>query len=199
MVKDGGQELDVELKEIDQWFIKITDYAEELNAALDSLDWPENVKTMQKNWIGKSKGATVKFQVTDSQEFIEVFTTRPDTIYGVTFLGISPHHNISKKLAQENQDIKEFIADCSRNKAAEADLSKAEKKGFKTNLSATHPLTGETVPIWIINYVLIDYGSGAIMGVPAHDERDFDFAQKFNEAITQVIQVDESKLCITDN
>ena len=183
---------DVELKEIDQWFIKITDYAEELNTALDDLDWPENVKTMQKNWIGKSKGATVKFQVTDSQELIEVFTTRPDTIYGVTFLGISPHHNISKKLAQENQDIKEFIADCSRNKAAEADLSKAEKKGFKTNLSATHPLTGETVPIWIINYVLIDYGSGAIMGVPAHDERDFDFAQKFNEAITQVIQVDES-------
>ena len=183
---------DVELKEIDQWFIKITDYAEELNTALDDLDWPENVKTMQKNWIGKSKGATVKFQVTDSQEFIEVFTTRPDTIYGVTFLGISPHHNISKKLAQENQDIKEFIAHCSRNKAAEADLSKAEKKGFKTNLSATHPLTGETVPIWIINYVLIDYGSGAIMGVPAHDERDFDFAQKFNEAITQVIQVDES-------
>ena len=183
---------DVELKEIDQWFIKITDYAEELNTALDDLDWPENVKTMQKNWIGKSKGATVKFQVTDSQEFIEVFTTRPDTIYGVTFLGISPHHNISKKLAQDNQDIKEFIADCSRNKAAEADLSKAEKKGFKTNLSATHPLTGETVPIWIINYVLIDYGSGAIMGVPAHDERDFDFAQKFNEAITQVIQVDES-------
>ena len=182
----------VELKEIDQWFIKITNYAEELNNALDDLDWPENVKTMQKNWIGKSKGATVKFQVTDSKEFIEVFTTRPDTIYGVTFLGISPHHNISKKLAQENQDIKEFIADCSRNKAAEADLSKAEKKGFKTNLSATHPLTGETVPIWIINYVLIDYGSGAIMGVPAHDERDFDFAQKFNEAITQVIQVDES-------
>ena len=183
---------DVELKEIDQWFIKITDYAEELNTALDDLDWPENVKTMQKNWIGKSKGATVKFQVTDSKEFIEVFTTRPDTIYGVTFLGISPHHNISKKLAQENQDIKEFIADCSRNKAAEADLSKAEKKGFKTNLSATHPLTGKTVPIWIINYVLIDYGSGAIMGVPAHDERDFDFAQKFNEAITQVIQVDDS-------
>ena len=183
---------DVELKEIDQWFIKITDYAEELNTALDGLDWPENVKTMQKNWIGKSKGATVKFQVTDSKEFIEVFTTRPDTIYGVTFLGISPHHNISKKLAQENQDIKEFIADCSRNKAAEADLSKAEKKGFKTNLSATHPLTGETVPIWIINYVLIDYGSGAIMGVPAHDERDYDFAQKFNEVITQVIQVDES-------
>ena len=95
---------DVELKEIDQWFIKITDYAEELNTALDDLDWPENVKTMQKNWIGKSKGATVKFQVTDSKEFIEVFTTRPDTIYGVTFLGISPHHNISKKLAQENQD-----------------------------------------------------------------------------------------------
>ena len=183
---------DVELKEIDQWFIKITDYAEELNTALDDLDWPENVKTMQKNWIGKSKGATVKFQVLDSQELIEVFTTRPDTIYGVTFLGISPHHNISKKLALENQEIKEFIADCSRNKAAEADLSKAEKKGFKTNLSATHPLTGETVPIWIINYVLIDYGSGAIMGVPAHDERDFDFAQKFNEAITQVIQVDES-------
>ena len=121
----------VELKEIDQWFIKITDYAEELNAALDSLDWPENVKTMQKNWIGKSKGAVVKFQVTDSQEVIEVFTTRPDTIYGVTFLGISPHHNISKKLAQENEDIKKFIADCSKNKAAEAELSKAEKKGLK--------------------------------------------------------------------
>ena len=190
----------VELKEIDQWFIKITDYAEELNAALDSLDWPENVKTMQKNWIGKSKGAVVKFQVTDSQEVIEVFTTRPDTIYGVTFLGISPHHNISKKLAQENEDIKKFIADCSKNKAAEAELSKAEKKGFKTNISAIHPLTGETVPIWIINYVLIDYGSGAIMGVPAHDERDFDFAQKFNEAITQVIQVDEnsSALPITE-
>ncbi|MDA0344687.1 MAG: leucine--tRNA ligase [Proteobacteria bacterium] len=190
----------VELKEIDQWFIKITDYAEELNAALDDLDWPENVKTMQKNWIGKSKGATVKFQVTDSQEFIEVFTTRPDTIYGVTFIGISPHHNISKKLAKENEDIKKFLADCSKNKAAEAVLSKAEKKGFKTNLTATHPLTGHTVPIWIINYVLIDYGSGAIMGVPAHDERDFEFAQKFNEAITQVIQVDEnnSTLPITE-
>ena len=162
------------------------------------MDWPENVKTMQKNWIGKSKGAVVKFQVTDSQEVIEVFTTRPDTIYGVTFLGISPHHNISKKLAQENEDIKKFIADCSKNKAAEAELSKAEKKGFKTNISATHPLTGETVPIWIINYVLIDYGSGAIMGVPAHDERDFEFAQKFNEVITQVIQV-MKEFCITHN
>ena len=187
---------EVELKEIEQWFIKITDYADELDSALDNLDWPENVKIMQRNWIGKSKGANVFFHVENTDYKIEVFTTRPDTIYGVTFLGISPHHPIAKDLSQNNEAIEAFLKDCSKSKAAEADLSKAEKKGFKTELKAIHPLTGETVPIWIINYVLIDYGSGAIMGVPAHDERDFEFAKKFKEKITQVIKTDDSDLPI---
>ena len=182
----------VELKEIDQWFIKITEYAEELNDDLNNLDWPDNVKLMQKNWLGKSVGAEVNFELSDGQNKIKVFTTRPDTIFGVTFLGISPHHEISKNLAKNDEKVSLFLDQCSKNKAAEAELSTAEKKGLKTDLYAIHPLTKEKIPVWIINYVLIDYGSGAIMGVPAHDERDFEFAQKFKIEIKPVINCSEN-------
>ena len=179
---------EVELKEIDQWFIKITKYAEELNTELENLDWPEKVKIMQKNWLGKSTGAEVSFQIEEIKQDLKVFTTRPDTIFGVSFLGISPHHAISKSLAKDDKQVASFLDSCSKNKAAEAELLTADKKGLETKLKAIHPLTGEKVPVWIINYVLIDYGSGAIMGVPAHDERDFEFATKYNIPIRQVIK-----------
>ena len=182
---------EVELKEIDQWFIKITDYAEELNAELDNLDWPDKVKVMQKNWLGKSTGSEVSFQIEGIKKDLKVFTTRPDTIFGVSFLGISPHHEISKSLAKKDKSVASFLESCAKNKAAEAELSTVEKKGHQTNLKAKHPLTGKDVQVWIINYVLIDYGSGAIMGVPAHDERDYEFANIYNIPILPVVKNSE--------
>ena len=181
---------DVELKEIETWFLKITDYADELEAGLDTIDWPDNVKNMQKNWIGKSKGTEIKFE-TDNGKALNAFTTRPDTIYGVTFFGISPNHPIVKELQKEDKGIKAFLEETRKVSSAEADQAKAEKLGYKTKINIIHPLLKTNIPVWIINYVLMDYGTGAIMGVPAHDERDFDFANKYSIPITRVISSEE--------
>mgnify|MGYP003309858991 FL=1 len=181
---------DVELKEIETWFLKITDYADELEAGLDTIDWPENVKNMQKNWIGKSKGTEIKFE-TDNGKALNAFTTRPDTIYGVTFFGISPNHPIVKELEKEDEGIKAFLEEARKVSSAEADQAKAEKLGYRTKINIIHPLLKTNIPVWIINYVLMDYGTGAIMGVPAHDERDFEFANKYSIPITRVISSEE--------
>ena len=177
----------VVIKEIDQWFIKITDYAEELLSSLDDVDWPERVKLMQRNWIGKSKGAEIIYEVDKSDSPLKVFSTRPDTIFGVSFLAISPNHEISIQLAKENKDIKKFLEKCKKQKVAEADMAKAEKLGIKTQINAIHPLTGNKLPLWIGNFVLLEYGTGVVMGVPAHDQRDYEFAKKYDIEIPQVI------------
>ena len=182
----------IEIKEIDQWFLKITDYAEELLTSLDALDWPENVKTMQRNWIGKSSGAEIKYQLENSDDFLAAFTTRPDTLFGVSFIAISPNHKISIDLAKNNESISDFLLQCNETSAAEADMAKAEKLGFQTNLRVIHPFTKELIPVWIGNFVLLDYGTGVVMGVPAHDQRDYEFAKKYNIQINQVIEIDKN-------
>ena len=180
----------VELKEIDQWFLKITDYADELLSSIENLDWPDNVKSMQKNWIGKSFGSEIKFNLLNNEE-LRAFTTRIDTIYGVTFIAISPNHPIAQNLASNNPEINEFIKQCNATKMAEADMAKADKLGFKTNLKVQHPFSDTKLDVWIANYVLMDYGTGVVMGVPAHDERDYEFAKKYNIKIKKVVESDE--------
>ena len=178
----------VEQKEIPQWFIKITDYAEQLLGGLDLLpQWPDMVKTMQRNWIGRSEGVEITFDVADTAEKVAVYTTRPDTFYGVSYLGIAAAHPLAELAAEKNPQLAEFIREAKNAKVAEADLATMEKKGMATSLFAIHPLTGEKLPIWVANFVLMHYGTGAVMAVPAHDQRDFEFAQKYDLPIKQVI------------
>ena len=178
----------VEQKEIPQWFIKITDYAEQLLGGLDTLpQWPDMVKTMQRNWIGRSEGVEITFDVADTNEKVAVYTTRPDTFYGVSYLGIAAAHPLASLAAQKNPELAAFIQEAKNAKVAEADLATMEKKGMATGLFAIHPLTGEKLPIWVANFVLMHYGTGAVMAVPAHDQRDFEFAQKYSLPIKQVI------------
>ena len=178
----------VEQKEIPQWFIKITDYAEQLLGGLDNLpQWPEMVKTMQRNWIGRSEGVEITFDVVDSNEKVAVYTTRPDTFYGVSYLGIAAAHPLASLAAQNNPELAAFIQEAKNAKVAEADLATMEKKGMATGLFAIHPLTGEKLPIWVANFVLMHYGTGAVMAVPAHDQRDYEFAHKYDLPIKQVI------------
>ena len=181
---------EVELKEIETWFLKITSYADELVEGLEKIDWPENVKNMQKNWIGKSRGTEISFE-TDQGDVLKAFTTRPDTLFGVTFYGISPNHPLVTELSNSDDGISKFLKDAKKVSSAEADQVKAEKLGYKTKVNIIHPLTKDLIPLWIINYVLMDYGTGAIMGVPAHDERDYEFAKKYNIPISQVIDTEE--------
>ncbi|PUA28711.1 MAG: leucine--tRNA ligase [Cellvibrio sp. 79] len=198
----------VERKEIPQWFIKITDYAEELLNDLDKLpNWPEQVKTMQRNWIGKSRGLEMRFDLASAVgEFtsFEIYTTRPDTLMGVTYVSLAAEHPIAKHLAESNPALAQFIADCKVQSVAEADMATMEKKGMDTGIKALHPITGEPVAVWVANYVLMDYGSGAVMAVPAHDQRDYEFALKYNLAIEQVIapvngeEIDLSKAAFTE-
>ncbi|MFT6386729.1 MAG: leucyl-tRNA synthetase [Cellvibrionaceae bacterium] len=187
----------VERREIPQWFIKITDYAEELLADLDKLPlWPEQVLTMQRNWIGKSRGIEMTFKLSHAVNNIasfDIYTTRPDTLMGVTYLSLAAEHPISLALAEKKPELADFIAQCKKQSVSEADMSTMEKLGINTGLTAIHPLSGKTVPVWIANYVLMDYGSGAVMAVPAHDERDYEFAKKYCLEIKHVIRpVDES-------
>ena len=178
----------VEQKEIPQWFIKITDYAEQLLGGLDQLpQWPDMVKTMQRNWIGRSEGVEITFDVADTAEKVAVYTTRPDTFYGVSYLGIAAAHPLAELAAEKNPQLAEFIREAKNAKVAEADLATMEKKGMATGLFGIHPLTGEKLPIWVANFVLMHYGTGAVMAVPAHDQRDFEFAQKYDLPIKQVI------------
>ncbi|REL30135.1 leucine--tRNA ligase [Thalassotalea euphylliae] len=193
----------VERKEIPQWFIKITDYAEELLNDLDQLEgWPEQVKTMQRNWIGRSEGVEMTFAVEGSEESFDIYTTRPDTIMGVTYVALAAQHPLSVKAAENNPALAEFIAEVKASKLSEADMATVEKKGVDTGLKAIHPLTGELVPVWAANFVLMDYGSGAVMSVPGHDQRDFEFATKYGLEIAQVIagseEDDISKAAITE-
>ena len=183
---------EVERKEIPQYFMKITDYADELLEGLDDLnEWPEQVKTMQRNWIGKSSGCEINFELVKSNEIIKVFTTRPDTLMGVTYLAIAPEHKISYNLSKKQKKIKDFIDECQKIGISEAEISTAEKKGIFSGLYAKHPITKENIQIWIANYVLINYGEGAVMAVPAHDDRDFEFSQKYQLPIKQVIESDD--------
>ena len=181
----------VERREIPQWFIRITAYAEELLEGLDTLDgWPEAVRTMQRNWIGKSRGVELAFGLDESVanlDRIEVYTTRPDTLYGVTYVSLAAEHPITLALAENNTELAEFISACKQASVAEADMAQAEKLGMDTGLRATHPLTGEAIPVWVANYVLMDYGSGAVMAVPAHDERDWEFARKYSLPMKTVV------------
>ncbi|GAB3014935.1 leucine--tRNA ligase [Bowmanella dokdonensis] len=186
----------VEQKEIPQWFIKITDYAEQLLADLDKLDdWPDQVRAMQRNWIGRSEGIEMTFQVEGSENHFDIYTTRPDTLMGVTYVALAAQHPLALEAARTNPKLAAFIEECKNTKVAEAELATMEKKGCATGLYAVHPLTGEAVPVWVANFVLMDYGSGAVMAVPGHDQRDWEFASKYGLEIRQVIQpLDHSKV-----
>jgi len=180
----------VEQRKMNQWYLRITDFAKDLLDGLDTLKdtWPEKVITMQRNWIGRSQGAKIKFNIYGVDDQIEVFTTRPETIYGCSFLALSIHHPIVNQLCQHDEKIQQFIQTCSVASSAQADLDKAEKIGICTNYMAIHPLDpSRKIPIYLANFVLMDYGTGAVMGVPAHDSRDFDFAQKYSLPILSVI------------
>jgi leucyl-tRNA synthetase len=182
----------VERRQMNQWFIKITDYAEELLADLDKLEhWPDQVRTMQRNWIGRSEGTNLRFGLVTplptGEDSMEVYTTRPDTLMGATYVAVAPQHPIAKQAAENNKVLAAFIEEQSHGKVAEKDMATMEKLGMATGMNAIHPLTGEEVPIWVANFVLMSYGSGAVMSVPGHDERDFEFARKYDLPIVQVI------------
>ena len=186
----------VERKEIEQWFLKITAYADELLKDLDKLQgWPEQVKTMQNNWVGRSEGVEINFAIENIQgeglDSINVYTTRPDTLMGVTYVAIAAEHNLAKYASEKSTKISEFILSCKQTKVSEAEVSAIEKRGIDTGLFAVHPLTGDKIPVWIANFVLAEYGSGAVMSVPAHDQRDWEFATKYNLPIKPVISAEK--------
>ncbi len=179
----------VERKEIPQWFMKITDYADELLRDLEKLPgWPDQVRTMQKNWIGKSRGLEIQFAVAGKQAPLKVFTTRPDTLMGVSYVAVAPQHPLALEAAETSTELAAFIQECSHMETSEAAMETMEKKGVNTGLQALHPVTGEPVPVFAANFVLMAYGEGAVMAVPAHDQRDWEFAQKYQLAIKQVIE-----------
>lgn len=185
----------IEKREIPMYYFNITAYADELLNDLDKLEghWPQQVITMQRNWIGRSEGMEIHFPYTlnGEEKTLDVFTTRPDTLMGVTYVSVAAEHPLAKHAAATNPALQSFIEACKKGSVAEADLAKAEKMGMDTGLTVTHPLTGRQVPVWVANYVLMSYGSGAVMAVPAHDERDFEFANKYQLPIKQVIDLKE--------
>lgn len=178
----------VERREIPQWFLKITAYADQLLADLDKLEqWPEQVKLMQKNWIGRSEGVNVLFPIVDRNEQLTIFTTRPDTLFGVSYIALAPQHPLAKEAALQNPELQQFLNECRNIKVSEAELATMEKKGVPTGLMASHPITKQAIPIWVANFVVMEYGSGAVMAVPAHDQRDFEFAKQYNLPIKTVV------------
>jgi leucyl-tRNA synthetase len=178
----------VERREIDQWFMRITDYAEELLEGLDKLEgWPDAVCTMQKNWLGRSEGIEAEFRVVDSDQAIRIYTTRPDTMMGVTYLAVAAEHPLAHQAAENHPGVAEFIAECARSGTSEAELETADKKGVALGINAIHPLTGAEVPVWAANFVLMGYGTGAVMSVPAHDHRDHEFALAHGLPIVAVV------------
>ena len=190
----------VEKREIPMYYFKITDYAEALLDDLEGLDWPEQVKTMQRNWIGKSRGMTVRFPVAEDSrqglpeshaDYIQVYTTRPDTLMGATYLAVAAEHPLAAAAAQSHPELQAFIAECKAGSVAEADMATMEKKGLPTGRFVINPLNGERLEVWVANYVLWGYGDGAVMAVPAHDERDFEFANKFGLPVKQVIELND--------
>lgn len=185
----------VEKKLLSQWFLKITHFAEDLLQGLDTLtDWPEKVVTMQRNWIGKSRGATIDFSLVGSSDHIKIYTTRPDTLFGASFIGIAPNHPLAEKIANERQDVAEFIKECNALGTSEEEIEKAEKRGVNTGLMAEHPFDKNIViPVYVANFVLMEYGTGAIFACPAHDQRDFEFAKKYNLPIIPVKQPEDGE------
>jgi len=187
---------DVEKKDIPQWFMRITDYADELLDELDKLEgWPDQVRTMQRNWIGRSQGVEVSFGLEGRDEKLEVFTTRPDTLMGVTYVAVAAEHPLAAEAASSFDNVAAFIKECSKTDTAEASMETMEKKGIDTGLKAIHPITGDRVPVFIANFVLMGYGSGAVMAVPAHDQRDYEFATKYGLSINQVIAPANDEVC----
>jgi len=178
----------VERREIPQWFLKITDYADELLEDLKQLaGWPEQVRTMQQNWIGRSEGVEMHFGIAGRDATLPIYTTRPDTIMGVTFVAVAPEHGLAREAAAGNPALQAFIEECRNTRVAEADMATLEKRGVDTGLQALHPISGEAVPVWAANFVLMEYGSGAVMAVPAHDQRDYEFARRNDIPIRQVV------------
>lgn len=189
----------VEQKEIPQWFIKITAYAEELLNDIDTLDgWPEQVKTMQRNWIGRSEGVEMTFGVAGSDKSFDIYTTRPDTLMGVTYVAIAAGHPLAEIAAQTNPELAAFIDECKNSTTSEAELATMEKRGVATGLYAIHPITGKQVPIWVANFVLMNYGTGAVMSVPGHDQRDYEFAKKYHLPIEAVIKPVDGEVDISE-
>jgi leucyl-tRNA synthetase len=184
----------VERREMPQWFLKITDYAEELLDELDRLDgWPESVKSMQRNWIGRSQGVEIDFPVSidaadSGAEALTVYTTRPDTLFGVTYMAVAAEHPLARYAAERSPEVAAFVDKCRNMKTAEAEIATLEKEGVPTALTVQHPLTGAPLPVWVANFVLMEYGSGAVMAVPGHDQRDWEFARKYGIAVQQVIK-----------
>ena len=188
----------VEKREIPQWFLRITDYAQELLDGLDELDgWPESVKTMQRNWIGRSEGLEIQFEVRDTDgsalDALRVFTTRPDTLMGVSFVSIAGEHPLAQHAAKSNPALAELLAELKQGGVSEAELETQEKRGMDTGLKAIHPVTGQEVPVWVANFVLMGYGTGAVMAVPGHDQRDFEFAGKYQLPKVQVIALKDPR------
>ncbi|MBX9609290.1 MAG: leucine--tRNA ligase [Gammaproteobacteria bacterium] len=178
----------VERREMPQWFLRITAYADELLDELDRMDeWPDAVKTMQRNWIGRSQGLQIKFALSDGSGDLEVFTTRPDTLAGATYMAVAPEHPLTLAAAARNADVAAFVEACRRQSTSEAVLETMEKKGLDLGITVDHPLTGKPLPVWVANFVLMGYGTGAVMSVPAHDQRDYEFAKKHGLPIQQVI------------
>ena len=185
----------VERREIPQWFMKITAYADELLTALDKLDgWPEAVKTMQRNWIGRSEGVELSFATDSELENLVVYTTRPDTLMGVTYVAVAAEHPLALKAAENNPSLRAFIEECRNTETAEAAMETMEKKGMATGFTVCHPVNGEDVPVWVANFVLMGYGTGAVMAVPAHDQRDFEFATKYGIPVKPVVFPAEGEL-----
>ena len=178
----------VEKKEIPQWFLRVSDYSEELLSELEKMEgWPDAVKTMQKNWIGKSEGVEAEFRVDGGKSVLKIFTTRPDTIMGVTYLALAPEHPLTSEVAKKNPEVADFIAQCRKAPVSEAEIETVEKSGVPLGIDAIHPISGEEIPVWTANFVLMSYGTGAVMSVPAHDQRDWEFAKKYGLEIKQVI------------
>ncbi len=178
----------VEKKEIPQWFLRVSNYSEELLSELEKMEgWPDAVKTMQKNWIGKSEGVEAEFRVDGGKSVLKIFTTRPDTIMGVTYLALAPEHPLTSEVAKKNPEVADFIAQCRKAPVSEAEIETMEKSGVPIGIDAIHPISGEEIPVWTANFVLMSYGTGAVMSVPAHDQRDWEFAKKYGLEIKQVI------------
>jgi len=189
----------VEKREIEQWSVRITDYAQELLDAIDSLDgWPEQVRTMQRNWIGRSEGVYMDFGVEGSDERLGIYTTRPDTVMGVTYVAVAAEHPLARRVAEQNSELAVFIDECRHGGTSEAELETMEKKGLRLGLNALHPITGEPVPIFAANFVLMGYGTGAVMAVPAHDQRDWEFAERYRIPKRQVVFSADGSPCDID-
>ena len=184
----------IERRNMPQWFLRITDYCEELLEGLDDLDWPEPVKVMQRNWIGRSEGHEIDFKVPDLDASIRVYTTRADTLFGATYLALAPEHPIVQEIASDDENVQQFIEETKSQAVSEEALEKTEKRGVSLGFNAINPINGEEIPVWTANFVLMTYGTGSIMSVPAHDQRDHDFAKKYDLLIRPVIRSSDKDL-----